>query len=173
MNSRIVIGTVAKPQGICGELKIQPLTNDISRFLQLKRVYLGEATQSTKVLSARIGGGGEVFLFIERVADRNAAELLRGVTLSVDREDAVKPEGSYFLCDLIGCKVVFEDGREIGTLTDVLQNAPVDVYCVKTPKGIAMFPALSRVFAAIEVEKGVITVKEEMYMQVASLPEEK
>ena len=37
---KIVIGIVAKPQGLKGEIKINPITDDINRFKKLKNIYL-------------------------------------------------------------------------------------------------------------------------------------
>ena len=37
--ARMLIGIVAKPQGLKGEIKINPLTDDINRFKILTYVY--------------------------------------------------------------------------------------------------------------------------------------
>ena len=111
-----------------------PITSDPERFRELKYVCVGDCAEHTKVLSVRVSGA-EVFLFLERVIDRSAAEALRGQYLSVEREDAVKEEGSYFICDLEGCRVTLDDGTELGILTEVLQQSDADVYWVKKPGG--------------------------------------
>ena len=70
----LTVGKIAKPQGVGGELKISPLTDDVNRFKNLKTVYLDG--KSYNVSKARISPNG-VFLTLEGVNDRNTAELLR------------------------------------------------------------------------------------------------
>ena len=102
----IVIGEIVKAQGVKGELKIMPMTDNEERFLKLKSVVIDGETRD--VTSARVSPNG-VFITINGVDDRNAAELLRGKKISVTRENAVKPpKGRYFIVDLIGIVVVIE-----------------------------------------------------------------
>ena len=62
----------------------------------------------------------------------NEVEGLRNKTLLVDRKNAVKlQKDEYFISDLIGIKVVREDGSDYGELTDVMQTGANDVYIVK------------------------------------------
>lgn len=76
--SKVVIGRVARPRGIAGEVKIEPLTDDPRRFLSLKNVYVGGVLR--KVVKAQVTPAG-VFVALEGVGDRNAAETLRGALL--------------------------------------------------------------------------------------------
>ena len=117
MPETIVIGEVLKPQGIRGELKVKPFTDDAEVFRDFTRVFVEETPY--KVLSVRTGGG-LVFLGLKGVPDRNAAELLRGKQLYVAREDAPVPEeGRYYIADLLGCNLVTETGETLGRLTGV------------------------------------------------------
>ena len=101
METLFKIGLVAKPQGIKGELKVNPLTDDIERFSSLKKVLI-EGVEY-KVLSAKIGGG-VVFITLSGVQDRNSAETFRGKFLCVERKDAVKlPENHYFVASFHYC----------------------------------------------------------------------
>ena len=68
--TRLTVGKIAKPQGVGGELKISPLTDDVNRFKNLKTVYLDG--KSYNVSKARILPNG-VFLTLEGVN----AEILR------------------------------------------------------------------------------------------------
>ena len=38
--SELIVGTVLKPQGIRGELKIKPFTDSAETFAEFKRVFL-------------------------------------------------------------------------------------------------------------------------------------
>ena len=172
MSDRIVIGKILKPQGIRGEVKVLPITSDPERFRELKYVCVGDSDEHTRVLSVRLSGA-EVFLFLERIIDRTAAEALRGQYLSVEREDAVKDEDSYFICDLEGCIVTLDDGTDLGVLTEVLQQSGTDVYWVKKPgrsKGV-LFPALYDLFVSIDTESKSIVLHAERFREVACFEE--
>lgn len=165
MKSRVTVGTVAKPQGIKGELKINPLTDDNMRFLDLKKVFVGGVEYA--VAFARVSPAG-VFVKLDGVNDRNAAELLRGKQLQVERKDAVKlPEGRYFIADVIGCDVLM-DGKKIGTVKDVLQYSSTDIYeAALTRGGKVFFPAVKEAVEEIDVEKGVMIVNAQKFAEVA------
>ena len=85
MQDKIVIGEILKPQGIRGELKIKPLLDDVALVKKFRKVYIGGAEY--KVLSARYDTGA-AYLALSGVADRNAAELLRGKEVEALRADA-------------------------------------------------------------------------------------
>ncbi len=70
-----------KPQGIRGEIKVKPLTTDAARFNALKAVCVGG--RQYRIDGVRIAADG-VYLRLDGITDRNAAETLRGLFLSVD-----------------------------------------------------------------------------------------
>lgn len=145
----IVIGKILKPQGIRGEIKILPLTDNIERFKSVK--YLIVKGQAKPVLSLRIMDN-YVYVKLEGVVDRNEAELLRDEFVSVKRSDAVKlDEGKYFIVDLLGCEI-WADGQKLGVLDDVLQNTRTDVYVVKGDKPL-MFPVVDGLILNTDVNK--------------------
>ena len=135
-------------------------------FRAFSRVFVGETEH--KLLSFRTGGGA-VFLGLKGVADRNAAELLRGQQITVLREEAPVPEeGRYYIADLLGCRLVTQEGEVLGTLTDVRQAA-TDVYTVEMDGKEVLFPAAEGVVTAVDVEGGVITVDKKRFYEVAVL----
>lgn len=164
MTKRLTIGNIAKPQGVRGEVKISPLTDDVNRFSRLKKVYVADKAydvQSSKVLP------NGVFIKLSGVDDRNAAELLRGNDVQVDREDAVKlPKDRYFIVDVIGCEVYTDDTR-IGKLVDVLQYGAADVYVLSTAKGRAMIPAIDRILKTVDVDNKKIILDTEAFDDLA------
>ena len=150
MNEIFKIGLIVKPQGIKGELKVQPLTDDINRFKNLKEVLIDD--KNYRVGSAKIGGN-IVFLSIFGINDRNTAETFRGKFLCVKRENAVPlEEGRYFIADIIGCKVITDENVLIGEITDVFSSR-TDVLTVKCVNGrIMRFPFLKDLVVKVDVE---------------------
>jgi len=155
------LGQVLKPQGIRGEIKLRPYTDDLERFGALSHVFLknGKNYEKRGVQSARVYKEF-AFLKLEGTEDRNAAELLRGKRLYIDRENAAPLEdGACYIADLIGLRILDEQGNELGKLQEIMQIAGgVDVYRVSGPRGGMMFPAAPGVILKKSPEEGKIVV---------------
>ena len=169
LSEYLLIGQVLRPQGIKGQVKVRPDTDDPERFLDLETVYLkkGEAYEPVSVDEISVRDDG-VDLRLANAQSRDEAEKQRNLLLYVDRAHAVElGEDETFICDLIGCKAVDTQGNELGTVKDVLQPGGNDVYVIKTPKGEMLLPALKHVIPTVDVEKGVIIIDEKRLPEVA------
>jgi 16S rRNA processing protein RimM len=159
----LVIGTVLKPQGLKGEIKVMPHTDDVARFMLLKSVIIDGEQIKVSAVDVR---GGLAYIMLEGIESREDAERLRGKLLSVDRKDAIKPPpGFYFIADLIGCEV-FADGERLGVLKEIYQNGAADVYEVRGEKNL-MFPALKTVLKSVDIEAKRIELYAERLAEVA------
>ena len=165
----LAIGQVVKPQGVRGEVKVKPLTDDPRRFLDLTQVLMrdGEAYQPRAIGCTRVHDGF-AYLQFEGAQDREAAEALRGMLLFVDRANAVPlDEDTNYIVDLVGCEVFDTQQKPIGTLAEVLQPGANDVYVIHTPKGELMIPALKRVVPVVDVAARRIVIDEGVLPEVA------
>ncbi len=119
MTKRILLGHIASAHGIRGEVVIKSYTavpEDIARYGALS----DEAGRRTFTIeSARMTGKG-VIARLAGVADRTAAEALRGTALMVERS-ALPPadDGDYYLADLVGISATAPDGSPLGTIVSV------------------------------------------------------
>src|SRR6516162_8409536 len=111
---RILLGVVAAPHGVRGLVRIRSFTEDpmaIATYGPLsdetgRRTYRVEALSAVK---------GAVLARIEGVADRTAAEALRGLRLYVYRGALpATAEREWYEADLIGLSAVGRDGRDWG-----------------------------------------------------------
>ena len=73
-------------------------------------------------------------------------------------EDAKLPEGSYFLQDILGARVVDEQGKEIGRLAEVLERPASRIYVVQGETE-HLIPAVPEFILKIDAEAGVVTVR--------------
>lgn len=161
---KLVIGKIVKPQGIKGELKISPLVDSPDVILGLKSVYI--EGKEYKIISARAADG--VYLFLSGVADRNAAETLRGKDVLADRKELPLPEGRWFLTDIIGSKIAFDTGDFVGIAVDVATRGSTDIFTVKTDGGkTIMFPFLKDLIVSVDVGQKLITLKKSRFDEVA------
>ena len=141
----LLLGEVVRPQGIHGEVKLRHYTDDPERFLELKTVYREREGryEPIGVTGARVRED-DVFLMLEGVRDRNAAEALRGVKLWVDRAHARElGEDEVYIADILGAEAYDTQGGRVGTLREVLTPGGVDVFVFDTPTGTLMAPFLA------------------------------
>ncbi len=159
------IGVIVKPQGIKGEVKVQPLTDDIMRFKKLKKVIIDGVYHTVEKV---VIGGNTVFLSISGINDRDTAESLRGKFLHVERADAVKlPKDTFFIVDIIGCALVTEDGQKVGDIVDVT-TARTDIFTVKcVDDRIMRFPFLKDLLVQVDVDNKQVTVLKKRLGEVA------
>lgn len=164
MQSTLTIATVLKPQGIRGEIKVKALTDSAEDLKNFPRVFIDGVEY--KVLSVRPAGDC-AFLSLRGIADRNAAELLRGKELQALREDAPElPEDTFYLVDVLGCEVVTEKGKRLGTIVDITP-AKTDIYVVEGEGRRITFVAADGVIEDIDVVSGRMTVNKKRFDEVA------
>lgn len=152
---RLTIGKIFNVHGIRGEVKVLPLTDDVSRFSTLKNCFIGD--REFKVKKTRLNKK-HVIIKLEGVDDRDSAERFKNRYMEVDRKDSVPlEEGEYFIEDLKGIDVIDEEGNLLGTFSDVITNAAVDVYVFDIDGREQMIAAL---------EENVIEIKPDEYIKI-------
>lgn len=151
----IEAGRIVNTHGVAGEVKIEVWLDSPQFMKRFGRLYIDG--EERKVSAAR---AHKNFLLIklEGADDVNAAMRLKGRTVYIRREDAKLPKGAYFIQDIIGAKVVDEQGGEIGLLEDVLETPASRVYVVRGEQE-HLIPAVPEFVVATDAEAGVITVR--------------
>lgn len=159
MEDMLQVGVITQTHGIKGEVKVFPTTDDAQRFKKLKKVTLdnGKERRELEITSVKFFKN-LVILKFKGIDDINEVEKYKKAALFVTREDAVPlEENEYFIADLIGLKVVSDEGEELGTLDDVLQTGANDVYVVKNDKGEEILvPAIKDCVKNVDIEGGEI-----------------
>ena len=154
-NAFIEAGRIVNTHGVQGEVKIEVWLDSLKFFKSFKRLYTAGG-QELKVLSARTHKDF-VIAKLEGVEDVNAAMALKNKVLSIRRSDAALPHGAFFLQDILGAKVVDEDGHEIGVLQDVMETPASNIYVVRGETE-HLIPAVPEFIKKTDAEAGVITV---------------
>jgi 16S rRNA processing protein RimM len=137
-----IIGVITAPHGLQGTVKVIPLSDFPERFLRLKHCFLRRKDDSIVEAFATNAkfAGRFVYLTLDASRTREDAESLRGCELCVAEKDSWPlPDGTYYISDLIGYKAVSEDGREIGSLTEIIRGAQ-DILRFECPSGELLVP---------------------------------
>ena len=152
---RVLLGVVAAPHGVRGLARIKSFTEDpmaIGSYGPLS----DEAARKTYRVEALSTVKGSVLARIEGVADRTAAEALRGLRLYVDRSALPETgEREWYEADLIGLKAVGTDGRDWGKVTAFHDFGAGSVMEVS---GGVMLPFTNEAVPEIDVEGGKVLV---------------
>ena len=133
MEDLLRVGVIANTHGVHGEVKVFPTTDDVNRFKKLKNVKLdtGKELIELKITGVKFFKNMAILKF-DGIDNINEIEKYKGKDLLITREQAVPlKKDEYFICDLIGCQVVTEEGKVVGELVEVLQTAANDVFVVQ------------------------------------------
>ncbi len=155
------IGKIVNTHGIRGEVKVIPLTDNEQRFSELKAVLIDDGNKmGTFNIETVKYFKGFVIIKFKEIQDMSSAEKLKERYIKVDRKNAVKlPKDSFFVCDLIDCRVEDMDGNELGILINIIKTGSNDVYIVKDEIGKEIcIPALKSVVKEISIEEKLIKV---------------
>lgn len=160
MEDFLRVGVIANTHGVHGEVKVFPTTDDITRFKKLKTVQLdtGRELKELKIAGVKYFKNMAILKF-EGIDNINDIEKYKGKDLLITREQAVPLSADeFFICDLIGCQVVTEDGAKVGELTEVLQTAANDVFVVQGREKEILVPYIDDCVKDISIEEKKVTV---------------
>mgnify|MGYP001277177848 FL=1 len=128
-NRPVTLAVVIGAHGVTGEVRLKLFAEGLDSLTAHKSFNDGALT----LKSLRPGNNGTIARFVE-VADRNAAEAMRGTELTVPRE-ALPPlaEGEYYHADLIGLPCVSTEGEDLGKCVAVENFGAGDVIEIERP----------------------------------------
>jgi len=129
------VGRIGRAHGIRGEVTVTPSTDDpAARFAAGSALRTdSESRPVLTVAGARQSGQVQVVAFAG-IADRNTAELLRGIRLFVDAESLPEPaEDEFYDHQLVGLAVHHRNGELLGEVVDVMHPPAAPVLVVKRP----------------------------------------
>ena len=134
MDKQVVIGKIVAPHGVRGDLRILPQTDTPEQFLDLTYLLLPGGGKLT--LERARFHKNMVLVTAAEVKSMDAAEALRGQSVSIYREDLPQlKSGRYYVSDLVGMPVYDEAGKQLGVFKDALQTGSADAYVIATPAG--------------------------------------
>ena len=161
MEDLLQVGIITSTHGVRGEVKVYPTTDDPRRFRRLKEVVLdtGKEKMNLEIEGVKFFKQFVISKF-KGLDNINDIEKYRQKSLYVTRKNAVRLQrDEYFIADLIGLKVQDEDGKELGTVKDVIETGANDVYEVEMADGKSLLlPAIKQCILNVDVENGTMQV---------------
>lgn len=161
MEDLLKVGVITTTHGVRGEVKVYPTTDEPERFLDLEYVLLdtGKELRRLDIKNVRFFKN-LVILKFDGIDNINDIEKYKGRDLWIPREEAQElDEDEYYIADLLGMKVLLEDGSEFGTLKNVMETGANDVYIVDSVEhGEVLLPAIKECIRDVDIETNTMTV---------------
>jgi 16S rRNA processing protein RimM len=149
----VEVGRVVGAWGIKGLIRVQPFSNDPQALFSSRRWFIrppesprprpasAAALPSVLRITQSREHGDSVVAGAQELADRNAAEALKGARVYIARSSfPTAAEGEYYWIDLIGLAVVNREGQALGTVVDLLDTGAHAVLRVRRHEAMAQTP---------------------------------
>ena len=150
----LVIGQVAKPHGVRGEVSVIPHTDLLERFNWIDVICVGENSPVSVAVESVRFHKGRPLLKLSGYDTREEAGVLRGQWLQIPEDQAIPlEEGEYFLFQVVGLAVETVGGSQLGTVTEVIETGANNVFVVKGPQGEILIPDIPDVVSDIDFEQ--------------------
>ena len=161
MEDFLKVGVITTTHGVRGEVKVYPTTDEPERFLELDHVLLdtGKEFRDLEIKNVRFFKN-LVILKFKGIDNINDIEKYKGHDLWIPREEGQElDEDEYYIADLLGLRVILDDGTEFGTLKNVMETSANDVYIIDTnAHGEVLVPAIRECIQDIDLEKNTMTI---------------
>ena len=157
MHQILCVGEIVNTHGIRGEIKVIPLVDDISTFDELESVIIDNKTFNLEAVRFH---KNMLLIKLKELNDMDSAQKLKGKFLEVNRNELKElEEGRYYICDIVGLKVIDENIGEIGIINDIQETGSNDVYITEYMGKPLCIPALADVILEVNIDEGYMKVK--------------
>ncbi len=126
----VTLAVIIGAHGVGGEVRLKVFAEDVASLKAHKSFNDGALTMTS------LRDGNNIIARFAEIADRTAAEKMRGTDLTVPREALPSlGEGEYYHADLIGLPAVSTDGDDLGRVVAVENFGAGDVLEIEQADG--------------------------------------
>jgi len=101
-----------------------------------------------------------ILALLEGIQSRAEAEQLRGKVVLVDAAELPPLDADeYYWHDILGMRVVTEDGGNVGTITEIFPTRSNDVYVVREGEREVLIPAIKEVVVSIDMKARTMVIR--------------
>jgi 16S rRNA processing protein RimM len=142
---------------------VTPLTDDPERFARLEACVLWDAArderETCRIATARRHGDA-VVLRLDGCMTADDAAQLAGRLLAVPREAVLPPpEGRFYPWQLTGCRVLTEDGGEVGEVTGIEHGPTQDLWVVRDGAAERLIPAVPAIVVDVDLAARRVVIR--------------
>ena len=159
----VPLAEVARPHGVRGEIRLKLFNEDSEVLLDRDEVLVrlpdGEEHEVSVDRARRADGA--ILMKLYSIDDRDRAAELRGALLCARRGSFPElDKGEFYVCDVLGARVVFLTGEELGTVRELFHFPASDVLVVRASDGGKDWevPLMAMFVQEVDVLAGVVRV---------------
>ena len=150
----LIIGTVIRPHGLEGLLRIWSYAQSEKSFLDAGTIFLKSGSGKTNEYSLlSVRPHKQLFLMkLKELSSFDEAEKFRGADILI-RKGSLRRENEdeFFWYELLGLKVYMNSGKYIGTIRNILPTKSNDIYVVREGKAEVLIPAIHDMVEEIDL----------------------
>ena len=157
----IEIGQIVNTNGLKGVIKVNPFTDDINKFKDLKYIYIQLKDELKKVKIEQVRyNKNQILRKLEGIDSIEEAEKYRNFYLKTEKKTQEElGKDTYYIVDLIGLDVYSDKNEYLGKIEDVFPTGSNDVYVVKDNLGKQiLIPAIADVVKKVDLENKKMTI---------------
>lgn len=158
----LLVGRVSRPHGVRGEVMVEVRTDEPDqRFAAGATLLTDREAPATLTIETARPHQGRMIVGFAGVADRDAAESLRGILLHVDSETVPPPDHPDEFHDrqLVGLAVVTPAGDRLGEVARVDHPPAADLLVVARPDGrTALVPFVKAIVPEVDLPGGRVVI---------------
>ena len=153
----VIVGEIRSAWGLRGDVGVEVLSDVPERFAVGSILWL--KGKPTRVESARKSKRG-ITLKLDAVNNRTQAEALRGEDLTVLLDQVERlPDGTYYHFQILGVRVLTDDGEQLGSVSEIIVTGSNDVYVVhQEGRRDILIPALPDVVLDVNLDTATMLV---------------
>ena len=159
----VVIGEIARPHGLRGEVRVTPLTDHPERFENITDCVLWDRARDTRERRRITGArrqGAAVLVTLAGCETVEAAGALVGHFLALPEGEALPlPPGSFYPWQLEGCRVLTDDGREVGQVARIEQSPAQDLWVVTDGVRERLIPAVAEIVLEVDIAARRVVIR--------------
>ncbi len=146
-DKRVLLGRCGAAHGIRGEIRVKSFTAEPDGIAAYGPLELEDGSRRLEIERMRDGDTVLIVKF-RGIDDRNAAEALNGIGLTVPREamPETDDEETFYLTDLIGLNVEDLAGTHVGDIANVVDFGAGDLLEIQPPQGMSVYLPFSAAF---------------------------
>ena len=169
--TEVVVGRIGKAHGVKGEVSVELRTDEPERrfadgaVLGIRTPQGGTVSGPQRPASLTVQRTrwhqSRLLVTFAEVADRTAAEAVRGLVLvtDVDADESPEDPEEFYDHQLVGLTVLTTDGRAVGEVTEVVHGAGQELLAVRADDGRELLvPFVTAIVPVVDVAGGHVQV---------------
>jgi 16S rRNA processing protein RimM len=157
MEKYLEAGKINNTHGLNGYIKFDPWFDSPESALDIGTLYIKVKDEFQPLTVEKCSVHQNILLMkLKGYDDFDSAVKLKNKILYCNRDDIEIEEGSHFVADIIGLKIIDADsGEAYGTLKDVMNHGASDIYEIENDGKLMYMPAVSEFVIKIDLDSGI------------------